>query len=460
MNRYILTALLIIVSFSFLDTFQVDAFDISQCEQQENEDVCRKRLADIEKEIKKLEGNIQEENKNQESLSGEITKLNGEIQKTAGDIQKKSNLISTIKKEINLKEQSLAQLNEKLRREKESLKKILRKRNELDGFTIFEMILSTKKVSAFYEDAADFSYVQRSLSDSFDEINTLKRDIHGEKISLESKRKEEDNERYALTLEKGKIESQKKDRDVALSLSESKEAGLAELKKLREQEIAKIRSALIKFQGSGVTSRSISFGEAYDYAKQAEQKTGVRAAFIMAIMQQETAFGNNVGGCYLTQKPENPIGGVYKANGIYIKSGNPSKKNMIPSHYDAFLRITSSLGLDWKKTPISCALIRSDGSLFGHGGAMGYTQFIPGTWELVNKRVQSYLGVAVANPWNPQHAVMATGVFLQDKGAASQTYTAEYNAACRYYGQCSTYASSVMAKAANIQISINTLEKS
>lgn len=460
MKTYSRISILFFILFFIIGIKQTHAFDISQCEQQENEATCRNRLVEIEKEIKKLEGNIQDENKNQASLSGEITKLNTEIKKTSTNIIQKTNLISTIKKEINLKEQTLGQLNEKLRREKESLKKILRKRNELDNFTLFEMILSTKKVSAFYEDAADFSYVQKSLSDSFDEINILKRDIHGEKISLETKRKEEDDQKYTLTLEKGKIESQKKDRDVALSLSKDKEAGLAELKKLREQEIAKIRSALIKFQGSGVTSRSISFGEAYDYAKAAEKKTGVRAAFIMAIMQQETAFGNNVGGCYLTQKPLPPVNGVYEPNGMYIKSGNPSKKNMIPTHYDAFLRITSSLGLDWKKTPISCAIVRADGTIFGHGGAMGYTQFIPGTWELVNQRVQSYLGVTVANPWNPQHAVMATAVFLQDKGAGNQTYTAEYNAACGYYGQCSTYASSVMTKSANIQISINTLEKS
>ncbi len=441
--------LVIAVFFSFVILVQA----APTCKTGEDQDTCRARLLaeqkKLEEEVKKLEGDIKQEDQKQTTLNGEINKLTGEIKKTSSAISKKNTLISNIRGEINGKEKSLDSLNDKLRREKESLEKILRKRYELGDASLFEVILSNENLSDFYEDAPAFSYVQSSLSDSFDYIGELKETIYGEKVSLEKKKDQESNEKYSLTLEKGKIESQKNDRNVALSVSKTKEAGLAELKKLREAEIAKIRSALIQFQGNGI-SRSISFGEAYDYAKSTERKTGVRAAFIMAIMQQETAFGNNVGGCYLKKS---------NGEGVYIKSGSKSLRNMVPGHFDSFVRITSSLGRDWKMTPISCAIKRSDGTYYGYGGAMGYTQFIPGTWDLVSARVRSYLGVSVANPWNAQHAVMATGVFLKDRGASSQKYTAEYNAACRYYGACSSYATSVMNKAANIQKTINTLER-
>ncbi len=435
------------------------------CKTNESESDCKTRLLSdqkkLEAEVKKIEGDIKQEGGKQKTLSGEINKLTGEIQKTSSAISKKNTLIQNIRNEITGKEKSLDGLNQKLRREKESLEKILRKRYELGDATLFEVILSSKRISKFYEDAPAFSYVQSSLSDSFSYIAKLKEDIYGEKTSLEKKKTVENNAKYSLTLEKGKIESQKKDRNTALKVSKSKEASLAQLKKLREQEIAKIRSVLISFQGSGVTSRSISFGEAYDYAKNTEKKTGVRAALVMAIMQQESGFGNNVGGCYLKEKPISPVGGVYKYNGIYIKSGNPSKKNMIPNHFGAFVRITSALGLNWQTTPISCAMILSNGSLYGHGGAMGYTQFIPGTWELVSSRVSSYLGITIANPWNPRDAVMATGVFMKDKGASLQTYASEYKAACGYFGSCRVYdyGTSVMKKAASIQNTIYTLER-
>lgn len=441
-------------------TFFVSA---QTCLPSEDQQRCQSRLRQeqkkLEAEVEKLKGDIQKEGTTQKTLSGEISKLNTEIKKTSVQISKKNSLISNIRKEINKKETNLKNLNEKLKREKESLEKILRKRYKLGDASLFEVLLSAQKISDFYTDAPAFSYVQSSLSDSFNYIEDLKQEIYGEKKSLERKKDQEDNAKYSLTLEKGKIEVQKKDRNQALSISKSKEAGLTELKRLREQEIQKIRSALIRFQGSGVTSRSISFGEAYDYAKLTEGKTGVRAAFIMAIMQQETNFGNNVGGCYLQKKPLPAKNGVYAYDGIYIKSKKPSRKNMIPSHYDAFVRITSALGRDWKKTPISCALVRSNGSLYGYGGAMGYTQFIPKTWESVAPRVRKYLGLAAANPWNPRDAVMATGIFLMDKGAANKKYTTERNAACRYYGACSTYADSVMRKATTIQQQINTLER-
>ncbi len=232
---------------------------------------------------------------------------------------------------------------------------------------------------------------------------------------------------------------------------------MAKIAAEKKAQAEKIRKALIKFQGSGISSKAISFGEAYDYAKKAASKTGVRAALILAIMQQETGFGNNVGGCYVSD--------LTTGNGIGIQSGSFYERVMGSGSLSHFKRITENLGLDWNKTPVSCPIdIKGRGTATkyydgrGFGGAMGYTQFIPSTWVLVESRVNSYLGVKTANPWNPEHAVMATSIFLQDLGASSQTYTAEYNAACRYYGACSTYASSVLKKATNIQLDINKLE--
>lgn len=454
--------LALVMATSFVMPVYAQQFDESKCNIRENEAECRKRLQEIAGEIQIIDtatGKVVEE---QKEISGEINKLTGEIKKTSTEIKKKNSLIQNIKGDIVEKEGSLQELNEKLAREKESLKKILRKRYELGDASVFEYMLSAKTVSDFYEDAPAFSYIQDSLSDSFEIIDDLKVQIYGQKSELEKRREQEDAAKYGLQVEQQKIEAQKKDRDIALSVSEQKEASLAELKKAREAEANRIRAELIKFQGSGISSRSISFGEAYDFAKLASSKTGVDPAFIMAIMQQESGFGNNVGGCYLKEKPEDPINGVYKANGIYIKTGNPSKKNMIPSNFNDFVSITQSLGRDWKMTPISCAVVNADGSLFGHGGAMGYTQFIPSTWKMVDARVKANLGISVADPWNPRDAVMATAVFMQDKGARgnpAQNYNTYYNAACGYYGQCSTYASSVMNKTANIQATIATLER-
>jgi hypothetical protein len=65
----------------------------------------------------------------------------------------------------------------------------------------------------------------------------------------------------------------------------------------------------------------------------------------------------------------------------------------------------------------------------------------------------------MANPWDPQSAFMASAFYLSDLGAASGGYTAQSNAACKYYSgsSCSksslvaSYGTSVMKLASTIQ---------
>lgn len=66
-----------------------------------------------------------------------------------------------------------------------------------------------------------------------------------------------------------------------------------------------------------------------------------------------------------------------------------------------------------------------------------------------------------ADPWNPEHAFIATAIYIQDLGAVLGSYTAERNAACKYYSgsSCSStrrppnafYGDSVMKIAQDIQ---------
>lgn len=92
-----------------------------------------------------------------------------------------------------------------------------------------------------------------------------------------------------------------------------------------------------------------------------------------------------------------------------------------------FLNITKKLGLDPFNTPVSCPWT------IGYGGAMGPSQFIPSTWVMFASRIATNVGVSTPNPWNPEHAIMATAIYMDDLGADAQTFTKERDAACRYY---------------------------
>ena len=157
-----------------------------------------------------------------------------------------------------------------------------------------------------------------------------------------------------------------------------------------------------------------------------------------------------------------------------LETGDGSGKNTgtlfeqvmkAPRDTTPFKDITERLGRDWKMTPVSCPPGTKYTSGRGYGGGMGPSQFIPSTWELFKARIASAIGVSEnqADPWNPSHSFMATAIYLADLGASASGYTAERNAACRYYSgrSCdsrspanSFYGNQVMAKAENIQLTM------
>ncbi|MCA9351505.1 lytic murein transglycosylase [Patescibacteria group bacterium] len=434
--------------------FNVEAqFDPNQCNKEENEADCRARLDEINKEINVINSGIQLEDQNQAKIGQEINKLTGEIKKTSTEIKKKVSLIQGIKNDIVDKENSLEDLNDKLRREKESLEKILRKRYELEDATLFEYLLTGEQLSEFYEDVPAFSYVQSSLSDSFQIIDDLKVQIYGQKSELEKKREEEDAARYSLQVEQQKIETQKKERDQALAVSEQTEASLASLRAVREQEAAQIRNKL--FELRDIAGGGIPFGQAYEYAKEASNKTGVRPAFILAILEQESNLGKNVGTCNRTTNEPiwsdimpGPTSGSWRDDQTIYKA------------------LVNKLGLPLVGTPLSCP-IKVNGTYSGWGGAMGPSQFIPTTWQSYESRIGKAVGVNVPSPWNARHAIFATALYVSDLGAGAQTYTAEREAACRYYSGrgCSDpavknafYGNGVMERAIRIQANIDLID--
>lgn len=427
--------------------------DPNKCNQTENAEQCRKRLDEIAKEIKVLDGVIKKEDSTQKTLSTEINKLSGEIKKTSTEIKKKNSLIQNIKSDISSKEKGILDLNERLRREKESLQKILRKRHELADATLLEVLLSGKNISRFYEDNSSFSYIQGSLSDSFDSIKGLKTNIFKEKQTLEQKREEQDSAKFSLQVEQQKIQIQKKERDQALNVSKKKESSLAALKKTKEAEASKIRNKL--FELRDVAGGGIDFGTAYQYAKEAGAKTGVRPAFILAILQQESNLGKNVGTCNRN-------------------NNEPTWKTIMPGPNSGswrddqtiFKSLMAKLGRPLVGTPLSCP-IRVNGKYSGWGGAMGPSQFIPATWKSYENKVARAVGASIADPWNPRHAVHATAIYVSELGASAQTYAAERNAACKYYSGrgCSDpnvrnafYGNGVVNKAIKIQANIDLIK--
>lgn len=420
-----------------------------QCQTPEQKAQCQAALGQAEAEAKQAQDQLAQAQAQSSSLKQAIAVLDAKIKVAQANIKAKNLLIKTLGNDITQKQNHINDLQGHIDQGKQTLADILRKTNELDAYSIPKIALSRSSVSDFLLDLDTFQSVQQSLEQVFNQLRSDQASTTAEKNALDTRRNAEIDARYAIQQQQKNIQSDQTAKNQLLTISKGNESAYGILLSQKQAEAAKIRAALFPLAG-GV---KIPFGEALQYANAAFAKTGVRPAFILAVLTQESALGENVGTCYLSD--------FNGGSGVNVNTGNFVASVMNPARdVPSFLDITRSLGFDPRKTVVSCP------QSVGWGGAMGPAQFIASTWVLLKDRVASALGMSdIPNPWNPSHAFMASALFLSDLGASGGGYTAERSAACHYFSgaSCSksrliaSYGNSVVAKADGIQQTINQL---
>ena len=408
----------------------------------DKEALLQQQLDDINLEIKGLNNTIGGLQGQGKTLNGDIKLLNANINKATLNIKSKNLQISQLSQGITEKTRTVQTLSQKLEAERQSLAQLVRKTNELDQASLTEMVFSNQDLSDFFLDLDSFDALRAGLKNSSDSLRSAKTETEAAQSALEEKQQKELDAKAELERNKQLVQSNQAEKTRLLSITKNKEKEYQNVLVDRKKKAAEIRAALFALRDSG----EINFGKALDYATLVSAKTGIRPAFLLAIFMQESSFGKNQGSCYLKDQST--------GSGIGVRSGSTIAKVMNPTRdVPPFLTITRALGKDPFSTLVSCP------QEVGWGGAMGPAQFIPSTWSILANRVTSLLGSDVADPWSARDAFMAAGIYLTDIGAVSGSYSAERDAACRYFSgsKCSksswarTYGDQVMTKAANIQ---------
>lgn len=405
-----------------------------------------RQLADLEREMAKTQATIDALAQEGNSLKRDIAILDGEIKKARLKVQQTETEIKALSAGIVIHGRTIGTLSEKLDRERASLAQIVRKTDAIDDYSLIEAVLSGREISDFFGDLDSYASVKQAMRTSFEELRATRLETEKEKSGLEDQRTDQEILRSALILDQQAVQAKEAEKRKLLADTQGQESQYRSLKSSQEQTAAQIRAKLFPLRDTS----GIQFGDAVRYAQTASAKTGVRPALILAILSQESDLGKNVGQCLITD--------LSTGDGKGKNTGTPFPGTMkAPRDTVPFERLMKAAGRDPYGTPVSCPLPG------GYGGAMGPTQFIPSTWEMYEGRIKSALGVGAADPWNPAHAVMATGLYLADVGAGGGTYIAEHTAAARYYagGNWATsgqgYGNSVMAKAAAFQRDIDFL---
>jgi len=373
----------------------------------------------LEKELKDIERQIEQYSKELATTQGQKTTL-------ANKIKKLKTKQKTLSLQIQATTLKISNLTKKITATENKIKITLDKEKELN-----ESIAETLRAINIADDNISLKLlVVTSISDIFDEI-------HGYITltdALRNLRRQNADTRDQLNKDQNKLEDQKGDATDLLQLStvqqqelkgtlteqnqlltdtKGKESNYQKILADKKKRATEIRNRIYELFNTG---KQVNFGQAVDIAKWAGNITGMRPAFLLAVLTQESNLGKNVGTCNRVGDPPT------KSWKVIMK---PTRDQ------EPFKQITTELGLDIETTPVSCPMHNKDGSQLGWGGAMGPAQFIPSTWMGYKDKVKAITG-KLANPWDIRDAFLAAAIKLK-AGGADGTDKGEWNAAMRYF---------------------------
>lgn len=416
-------------------------------------------LMQVEKQIFESKKLVDGKRQERQSLERDLDLIDAEIDKAQLGIQARSLAIEQLNDQIEDKEEVLEVLDSRLDKQRTSLAEIMRQTQAIDDFSLAEVMLSNKNFSDFFDDIDNFNSVKQSLNDSLEILEEIKRDTHLQKSSLEEKQQTEAEMKRLQELEKLEIEKKEDEKEEILEVTRGEEERYQNMLESQQKTAAQLRAQLFELLGGG---GAIPFPEAVGYAKAASAQTGVSAALILAILEQESAFGSNIGSCTYDQM----------SHGRAVM--HPDRDAPV------FEAMAQTLGFSAATQQVSCPWIRS-GERIGWGGAMGASQFIPSTWAIYGGFVDSGSGWVYdqsrdairtllgkntpSSPFVNRDAFMATALLMRDNGAAG-TYDSEWTAAVRYFSGWAgasnpvnhPYGDSVMKRKARLENEIRILD--
>jgi len=361
--------------------------------EQEERSQLESQLADLERQEAEYEKTIETYKKQGGTLKNEIAVLNAKISKTKVQIQALNLTLLKLNDQINQTQAKINNIENKINNNKEAISSSMRNLYESDREGLLAILMANSKLSDFFGNITNVILVQRNVQVALDEIIKLRQNLIEQKQELDSEKTDAENLRLVQSAQQKNAQIAQQKKNTILTKTKGKESEYQKLLKKTQLTASQIRSRIFELLGGG----ELTFEKAYEYARIAENATGVRSALILAILDRESLLGKNVGRCN------------------YQKAMHPTRD--IPYFLELLGKLNIDPGSDFAK--VSCA--NQHGA---YGGAMGPAQFIPSTWKLYADKITAVTGNNPPNPWNNSDAFSATGVYMKDllSSASCQKY--------------------------------------
>ena len=351
----------------------------AQAQRQQLED----QLSQLETQIDQQQQQIDTYHKQGNTLSTQINVLNTQIAQLNNQIKAVNLKLQELNGNIADTQTQINQTQNQIDTDKAAIAAALQSIYESDNEGMVEILLSNSTLSDFFGAVQDITLVQNNLRVTLNSIVKLRSQLVTQQQSLAQEKTDTQNFQAIQQSQKQNVVATQNQKTQLLRETKGQEAKYKQLLAQTQASAAQIRQRIFQLLGGG----QMTFGQAYNYAKLASQATGVRAALILAILDRESALGQNVGKC------------------SYKTAMNPTRDTPI------FLKLLAQLGIDPNSQAAYVSCPNSDGV---YGGAMGPAQFIPSTWALYSSKISAVTGDNPANPWNNSDAFVATALYISD----------------------------------------------
>lgn len=396
------------------------------------------QLKQLEAEANILDKTLQDISGSVKTLASETKRLDTEIKRKELEIKRIALIIQKTTGQIQTKSAGIAELVKKIEKSKNALRTGLILLSTYDRENLFTILIKHNRLSEFFAVLFRLNRVEENVNAALDEFKNTKTELEEEREELTEYQQEQRDLKSLQEVERKTLAQKKAEKDELLRLTKGKEALFQKLLTTKKRDISTLRTQLFYLEKTGITAE-----EAVRLADLAAKRTGIRTAFLLALLEVETgkqfedgviSVGTNLGT------------GNWKRD-LYDCYIGLKKPKTAEAEKNAFFTITEKLGLDPEKMPVSRK------PSYGCGGAMGPAQFLPSTWLLFEKRVAELTGHNPPSPWNPEDAFTASAIYLADAGARTQTVAGETRAAkayisgkpnCKKY-VCNSYANRIIA---------------
>lgn len=391
----------------------------------------RDALSRLTQQIDSLRSSLRQTRTEERSIEQQIRLYDQEIRQTELSLQRSQDAIEELQEESQKIQEQVTVFESDIAHTQRVIAEFLRVIAQRDEIPPYTFVFSGESFSQLADDMTATEKIERQLADRIASLRALESDLAQQRKALEEKQTLEAEAQRVLVLEKDEL-GLKRDLQAQL-LAETKNKNQAVANRIieTEKDAARIRTQLYLLADLG---RSLPFGDAYALTKPIGEKTGIRPALLLAVLQKESRLGALVGT------------GTWRID-------------MHPRDWPAFMQITAELGLDPDHTPVSRK------PSYGWGGAMGPAQFLPTTWFSYKDRIAQLTGNGPPSPWVIQDAFAAAALKLAVGGADAKTADAEWKAAMLYFAggnwnnpAYAFYGDAVEALAAVFQEQIDILE--